>query len=360
MLQSFFHYFKVLPKRLRLGMFVLLFVFPASENYSLNSFGFGAGGETSESDHYAAEYILGETSDTQLSGANYNAWPGLIYTQFANTPTISISNDENYYNKLNIIIDPQNNPSNAKFAIAISDDGFTTTQYVQSDNTIGPTLGSEDWQSYADWGAATGEFVVGLEPGTTYTVKAKAERGDFTEGPWGPEDSAATVESTLTFDIDVSSSDSESSAPYTVAMGSLSPGSVSTAEDKIWVDLTTNASGGGQVFIVGEGAGLTSAATGYTISSVTGDLSALSEGFGVRSDSVTQSSGGPFAPVSPFDGSDDNVGEVTTTFTEIFNTSSAPIVGGRASAVVKAKSKSLTPAANDYTETFTLVAIGIF
>lgn len=343
-------------------VFAFLFVLPASDNYSLNSFGFGAGGETTgASDNYAAEYILGETSETALTSDNYNTWPGLLYTQFANTPTApTVTNDANYYNKLKLVINTAGNPSNTKYAVAISDDNFTTTNYVQSDNTVGVALGLEDWQTYTDWGSGTGEFVIGLDPSTTYYFKVKAERGNFTEGPWGPVASVATGNSTLTFDIDISSSDSESAAPYTLSLGSLSAGSVSTASDKIWVDLSTNASGGGQVFVISSNAGLESTATGYTISSVTGDLAGLSEGFGIRSNSVAQTSGGPFAAVSPFNGASDNVGEISTVFKEIFNTTSAPIVNGRGSALVKAKIKNITPAATDYTETLTLVAIGTF
>ncbi len=341
---------------------LMLLTLPASTNYKLDGFGFGAGGETTgASGNYKGEYVLGETSSTALTGTNFNAWPGLLYTQFANTPTApTVTNASNYYNKLNVVVNTASNPSNTTYAIAISDDNFSTTQYVQSDNTVGATLGIEDWQAYADWGGASGEFVIGLDPGTTYYFKVKAERGDYTEGPWGPTASVATANSTLSFDIDVSSSDSESAAPYSLSLGTLTPGSVTTASERIWVDLSTNATGGGQVFILGDSAGLYSTAVSHTISSVTGDLSALSEGFGIRSGSVAETSGGPFAPVSPFNGTSDTVGQISTVFQELFNSSSSPITGGRGSALIKAKIKNITPAANDYAETLTLVAVGTF
>lgn len=351
-----------MKKSFLLPIFVFLFAFPASTNYELNSFGFGAGGETTgTSTNYAGEFVIGETSETSLSGSNYDAWPGLLFTQFANTPTApTVTNDSNYYNKLKVVVNTASNPTNTTYAIAISDDNFTTTNYIQSDNTVGATLGSEDWQTYTNWGGASGEFVIGLDPGTTYYFKVKAERGGFTEGPWGPVASVATSSLTLSFDIDVASTDTESGAPYVVALGTLSSGSVTTATDTMWVDLATNADGGGQVFITGSNAGLYSSTAGYTISSVTGDLSALSEGFGIRYNSLSESSGGPLAVASPFDGASDSVGQITTVFQEIFNTTSSPIVGGRGSAVIKAKIKDLTPSANDYTETLTMVAVGTF
>ena len=340
---------------------MILFAFPASTNYQLDSFGFGAGGETGASSNYAGEFVLGETSETALSSSNYKAWPGLLFTQFANTPTApTVTNSGNYYNKLNVVVNTSNNPSNTKYAIAISDDSFSTTNYIQSDNTIGATLGSEDWQTYTNWGSGSGEFVIGLDPGTTYYFKVKAERGGYTEGPWGPVASVATSNLTLSFDIDVAATDTESAAPYTVSMGALSVGSVTTATDNVWVDLSTNADGGGQVFVTSSNAGLYSATAAYTISSVTGDLSALSEGFGIRYDTVAESSGGPLAAASPFDGTSDSVGQVTTVFQELFNTTSAPIVAGRGSTLVKAKIKELTPSANDYAETMTMVAVGTF
>lgn len=353
---------KHIKGRLTSALALMLLTLPASSNYKLNSFGFGAGGETTgASSNYNGEYVLGETSETALTGSNYNAWPGLLYTQFANTPTApTMSNDSNYYNKLNLIVNTASNPSNTLYAIAVSDDNFSTTSYLQSDNTVGASLGSEDWQSYTDWGAASGEFVVGLSPGTTYYFKVKAQRGGFTEGPWGPIASASTSNSSLSFDLDVSATDTETASPYNIDLGSLSAGSVSTASEKIWVDLSTNAVGGGQVFVLGDTAGLYSATSSYTITSVSGDLSSLSEGFGIRSNSVTQTSGGPFAAVSPFNGSSETVGEISTAFQELFNTSSAPIVAGRGSVLVKAKIKNLTPSASDYAQTLTLVAVGTF
>lgn len=114
----------------------------------------------------------------------------------------SFSNVATNYDRLKFILDDGNNPTDATFAIAISKDDFVTTQYVQSDLTIGNTLGAEDWQTYSAWGGASGSTITGLLANTTYKIKVKAEHGDFTESPYSQTASAATVDSTLTFAVD--------------------------------------------------------------------------------------------------------------------------------------------------------------
>lgn len=341
---------------------LVLFVFPTSTNYNLRDFSWGGGGtENSSSTNYDIEGTIGEVGSDSLSSNNYQTWPGLLYTQMANVPAApTVSATGNDYNKLNIIIDNGSNPTDSEFAIAISDDNFVTTEYVQSDNTVGSTLGAEDWQTYTDWGGGTGEFAVGLEVNTTYYVKVKARQGGFTETPWSAVTSEATDQLTLTFDIDVDSSDTETATPYILDFGSLAPSTVTTTSDKVWIDVSSNASGGGIVYVYSTNSGLYSDTTAHTISAVSGNLSSASEGFGLQSSSVAETSGGPLAAVSPYDGTSEVVGTVGSTPSEIYNSSSSPIVDGRGSFVAKAKVSGVTPAAGDYADTLTIIAAGIF
>lgn len=335
---------------------------PASTNYFLKSYSTSAGGDESmDSTNYSMEGVAGEQIGDLANSTNFDNLPGLLYTQMANTaPVPTITNDSDYVNKLLVQLDNAGNPSDAKFAIAISDDNFVTTEYIQSDNTVGASLGAEDWQTYADWGGASGEFVVGLDPNTTYYFKVKAEHGLFTEGPWGPVTTGATSGLQISFDIDVSSIDEETASPYTVDLGSLSTSSVTTATDKVWVDFATNAPGGGYVYLFGTNGGLYSSTNGYTINAVSGNLSSLDEGFGVQYSSVAETSGGPMAVTSPYDGTGEVVGTVDTNPQEIFSTSSAPIVAGRASFTIKAKVDELTPASGDYSDTITIISAASF
>lgn len=329
-----------------------LFAFPASTNYQLEGYGFGAGGEDNmTSANYASDAITGEVSDDQLTGANYNLGAGLSFEIMANVPPApTFTNPSNYYNKLNLILNTGGNPTDTKFAIAISSDNFVTTNYVQSDNTVGATLGIEDYQTYAAWGGATGFDIIGLAPSTTYKVKIKAFQGKFSESGYGPTATAATVSSQLSFSLSTN----------TINFGSLVVNTVNSSPTNIDVSFATNAASGGTVYIYGSNAGLTSTTASHTIGAVSGDLASLSEGFGAQGVSVTQSAGGPLTLVAPYATvAGHTVGVIDTTIRSMFD-SVGPITGGSGSFVLKAKPSAVTPSAADYVETLTVVAAGRF
>jgi hypothetical protein len=350
-----------MKKKLLIFALMLMFVFPASSNYRLKDYGFGSGGAgNASSPNYSMNAISGEMGAGKETSASYGIGTGLNYTNQANVPTApTFDNPNNYYNRLRLIISPSGNPSSAKFAIAISSDNFVTTKYVQNDNTVGNSLGLEDYQTYASWGGANGIYVIGLSSGTTYSVKAKAITGKFTETAYGPSSSATTANPTLSFDIDVSSSDSETSSPYGVNFGSLTAGAVNNSPQRVWVDFSTNGEMGGKVYISSLNGGLKSAYSSHLIVALTGNLAAVTEGFGAQVASMAQSSGGPLTATSIYSQSADVVGMIDPTVREIFS-SVSPITGGRGSFFLKAKSSMVTPAANDYSETFTMTASGSF
>lgn len=339
-----------------------LFVLPASTNYRLKGYGFGSGGEENmTSGGYAVDGLTGEAGAGKLTGSSYGIGAGLMFEQQANVPPApTFSNDTgSLYNKLKLTISTGDNPTDAKFAVAISADDFVSTQYVQSDMTVGSSLGTEDYMTYAAWGGSSGSTVIGLSPNTAYKVKVKVMQGKFTETGYGPTASASTVGPQLSFDVDVSASDAETSSPYTLDLGNLPAGTVVTAAQKIWVDLSTNGTSGGKVYVSSQNGGLHSQTVNSTIASASGNLTALSSGFGLQGSTATQSSGGPLSFLSPYDQSGDTVGISDSTVREILS-ASGPISSGRGSVLVKAKSSSVTPAAGDYQEIITVVASGAF
>lgn len=343
-----------------IGLF-LLFAFPASTNYQLEDFGFGTGGvSNATSTNYALDGVSGEQSGGKLTGTSYDLGSGLLFTNQANVPPApALTNASNYYNKLKIVLSTGDNPSDTKFAIAISTDNFVTdTRYVQSDATVGASLGLEDYQTYVNWGDTSGTFIIGLLPGTTYKAKVKTWQGKFTETGYGPIATASTVSSQMTFDIDVSAIDEDNSVTAT-GFGNLFAGTVTDSSEKIWVNFETNGAGGGRVYVVGNNAGLQSALASYLISAVSGNLTSLSEGFGAQGFSATQSSGGPFSLTAAYNLASNNVAITDTSIREIF-TASNPVVGGRGAFFLKAKSSSVTPAASDYTESLTVIASASF
>jgi hypothetical protein len=246
--------------------------------------------------------------------------------------------------------------------IAISTDNFVTTEYVHNDFTITPTLTSADYLTYAGWGGAAGQILRGLTPSTTYYVRAEAltNGGAFTETGLGPVTSASTVNLQISFRLDVSPTYTSTSPPYVVNMGSLLAGTVTTASDKIWATLSTNADNGAYIYGDGLYGALSSAITGHNINSSTVNLATQSEGFGLQDVSVAQSGDGPLAKSATYNVSGTSVARVFPTLAEMFNTSGAPVVAGVGQLAVVAKSALTTPSATDYTETLTLVASGSF
>jgi hypothetical protein len=337
-----------------------------STTYKLKGYEFGGGGGTSiESTSYSMEGILGEGAG-DLESTSYKVGSGLTFVQNANTPPApTFTNDSgNRYNKLKLVVNKDSgDPSDAKYAVAISADNFASDlRYVQSDGTIGATLGAEDYQTYAAWGGASGLYVINLVENTTYTVKVKSTQGIYTESPYSATAQAATVPLRISFDIDIggSSDPGETAAPYTIAFSDLSIGTVNTATNRGWIDFETNAEAGGYIYVYDQYAGLRSNTLNYTIPSVSSDLVSVSEGYGLQGASKTQTSGGPLSYVSPYDGTSNTVGIVNSTIREIFNTSSLPIVAARGSFSIKAKVANTTPGSSDYTDTLTLIAASSF
>lgn len=336
---------------------------PTSSNFKLMDYGFGSGGTaTSSSSNYSMFGMTGQVDQGSPSSANYFLGAGLEFTMQASVSAApTFTNPANWYNKLHLIINRGgNNPADYQYAIRIAS-GSGQFQYVQNDNTIGNDLGNEDWQSYATWGAGSGFNIIGLYPSTTYTVQVAARQGQFfTQFLWSPTAVAATSNSSISFDIDIASADIETAAPYTLSIGNLTAGSVTTAPNKVWIDFSTNSANGGFLSIKGTNGGLQSSSASHTITTATADLTAQPSGYGARSSTATQTSGGPMVALSPYTGSSDNVGVLDTANRYIYDSSATPVTDGRVSFELKAKASATTPSASDYTDILTILATGSF
>jgi hypothetical protein len=332
---------------------LLFATLPNTTNYMINSYSFGSGGgANSTTSNYALEGSTGTLAGPSSSTTTYSVKPEFIETQQANVPKISSFDNGSgtYYNKLHFVLDQQNNPTDATYALSISTDNFSSDiRYVKSDFTVGATLTTADYLTYGGWGGSSGSNIIGLLPNTTYYLKAKATQGKFTESGYGPVVSASTVGPQLSFSISTT----------TVALGNLPPTTVVNAPQTIDIGMSTNAGSGGDVYISGQNGGLHSVSASSTISSASGDLSSLSNGFGAQVTSVSQSSGGPFSKIVPYDGTSDVVGLTNSTIRKIISTSN-PIAGGTGSILLKAKSASTDQVANDYQEILTILASASF
>ena len=335
---------------------------PSSTNYTLQSYGIGGGSTSgSSSTNYSVNGIAGEQSGGQSSSTNYSAGTGYNYTLQANEPLVALSNPTMSYNTLVVqISDTQHNASDAKYAVEISPDNFTTIYYVRSDYSIGPTLSASDFMSYAAWGGSSGVTIGGLAFNTVYKARAAAMHGNYTQSGWGPASTATTTNTpSITFSIAVNPTYTASTTPpYVINFGNLLPG-ITTAADKIWLTVSSNGEDGISLYGGGQNGGLVSPSTGHTIASSSTNLATQSEGYGEQDSSATQSSGATLNEMSPYNVSGTNVGEDFTDLDEMFYTA-GPVSNAEGGVSLLAKTNLLTPVASDYSETMTVVAAGAF
>jgi len=338
---------------------------PVGGAYELRDYGFGAGGTTNSSyGAYQMQAIAGELEMASPSSGGYILWPGLLYTTQPNVPSTPafINPGGNSYNILNLTINQSGNLSDTNYAIAVSTDpNFNNNiQYVQQNNTLGTTI---FWQSYTLWwqsgNATTGTNIIGLTPGTTYYARIQANRGTFTQETYSGIASATTVTPTFTFNLQTTN---QAVPPYTVGIGVINAGQVTTSWQKIIATISTNANKGGTVYISGANGGLKSANAGnYTIATVQNDLSSggVTEGYGARGLSASASVGS-MELINPYNLSGNNVGPVNTSKNAIADSTSAPVTSGTINFELKAKASSSTPAASDYADTITVIASSSF
>jgi hypothetical protein len=339
----------------KLGLSVFIpFVFfagPSSSSYNLKSYDFSTGGGESSSASYKQNSNSG-SSAAKLSSTSYGIYTGLTPNTNTNEPTAAtVTNPSSYYDRLKITVNTAGNSAAAKYLIAISPDSFTTTYYVQTDNSMASALSIANYQTYASWGSASGFTVTGLNPNTTYSVKVKTLQGNFSESAYSPVATAATVLPTLSFSLTTSLTPTP---PYNSTFSALNPGTVTTSDADAIIGLSTNSLNGGSVYVKSNG-GLASVLAGYTITSASADLSVTPAGYGAQVTSSGQTTGGPLTAAAPYNGTTSVVGALSANLQQILSTPAA-ISGGTANIQLKSKSSFDTPASTDYTDRLTFVA----
>ena len=331
---------------------------PSSTSYTLKAYEFGSGGNTSSDGTYSLNGTSGGQTGPALSSTQYGIKPGEKSVQTASVPPApALTNPSGaFYNKLNLVINNTGNTaSDTKFLIAISSNSFTTTYYVQPDHTVSttttPVIG--DYQTYANWGGASGVSIVALTPNTPYQVKVSALQAGFTGSAFGPATGVVnTALATITFSLATSLT---ATPPFAVGFNSLASGTVFSGTATILATISTNAYNGGDIYVRDASNGLFSQADNAPLTSASTDLTSAQSGYGAIVTGTTQSSGGPLASSSPYNGTGNIVGALTTTLQSVASTP-GPIGAGTATITLKAKASTITNAASDYADTLTLVA----
>jgi hypothetical protein len=248
-----------------------------------------------------------------------------------------------------------------KDALSINDflfecewEGTTAAGYCASDNTT--------WQKYN---------VLGLMPGTTYYVRAAAlhgleDDGTFTQSGWSPSASVSTQHPSLTLGLDV---EGTTSPPYSWTMPNLITNVVETTDGTATFSITSNALNGVELLVKGDNGGLQNTSNADIITSVNGDLGSTAVGYGLRNDDTTnsQTTNSYLGTItvsnlpSTFQDSATNneVGQIPTSFVELFNSNSLPLLNGTSGYEAKAVS-DFSISAGTYEEYITFVLVGTF
>ncbi len=334
----------------------LLAAVPSSTNYVLKAYGFSNGGGSSSSSTYGLGSDVGSVNGASVS-ATYKLPSGIKASTTVPVPSApTFTNPDSSYSRLKLTLNASSFPSDTKYLIAISSDGFATTKYVQTDNTIGTGLSIANCQTYSAWGGASGFWVLSLGNATTYAVKVAALQGSKTGSAFGPTASAATVTPSASFALSTSLT---STPPFNTSFASLPAGTPTTANATIMATVSTNAQNGGLIQISDQFNGLHSTSKSYTLASATADLSSVAKGYGAQVSGVAQSSGGPLTSVNPFDGTSNNVGSLTTALQTLASFSN-PISNGVATISLIAKSDTQVPASTDYADILTITLAPVF
>jgi hypothetical protein len=343
-----------------------------------------------------ATYLLRESigvsfMDERFESANYKLEVGTGYTFEAQTPSISyfsatdgtmenICGHGGCYDRARFELDAEGNPTDTLYLIEISDDSWTTVQYVDGPtHVISSSKDINDYLTETSWegGAWTEDNVLGLTPGTEYKVRARALNGDFSESEAGPDQTASTTVPQIYLDLNIAGGTwSSTSAPYSIDLGEVSKTSVTTATDYIWIDLGSNALSGAILSVRDANNGLYSATTGETIASQSEDLNTQSEGYGLKIDTSKRlpASGQPgfLRESTTYNAAGgDEVGAISTSPTTILCSieetggncsggTGTPVHEGRAAIWIKARSSFTRGSATDYTDTITFSATGTF
>ena len=226
--------------------------------------------------------------------------------------------------------------------------------------------------SYTSVGNVTSYSYTGLAPGTYYYVVQTLDAFGNVIGT--SNEASATVSQVITFDLDTydtSSTSTKTSAPYSVALGTLSTAQASNSDEStinsIWFDLTTNAGSGAIVSVSSANGALKSISKpADTIPSATATMAPGVANYGLCDKDNLVNGSGTFNKVSPFNsatcttGHVNTVGVVTTSPQTIYDTGSAALYSGRAEIMVNAENSNVTPAHTDYSDTLNFIATSTF
>jgi hypothetical protein len=182
---------------------------------------------------------------------------------------------------------------------------------------------------------------------------------------------SATVNQTMTFDLDTELTDQEGAAPYTVDLGTLSASAVNVSGNTDSINMIiaeggTNASGGMNVTVQNANGtdGLVSTSSpADSITNATATMSAGTENYGLCVATANLSGfsrSASYTTTCALNSETNGVVALSDTTPTDMISASAPFSSGHAEIVVNATIEDATPAHDDYTDTLTFIATSIY
>lgn len=387
-----------------------------SNNYVIENATVDSSGELLSSDTYNMLTSLGDiNSDIRLTSGSYEIQGGFPNGVSANIPLVkcfesatdnSSSSCEFFpnqdgamgecgepgcYDKAKIEIDAQENPYDTLYLIRLQALTDNTIFYLKSDHTLGTSYDASNFMTICQlegidpnnpdcdtsessgWNSDLQSLnIYNLLPDTEYLASALALNGDYSSTNFSENTNSQTVNPALSFDINIAPEDepdTQTTAPYQIALGDISFKFPTIAPNLIWFSVGTNISDGLGLYIKDSSNGLYSASKDTTIPSETEDLAEDTNnngGFGIKIFNYLprQTSLGPLQNNTLYDTvAINSVGQVSTTNSLLFFTNSnddnqGPINGGKSAIQVQAKAAYTTPISGDYETYFTTIIIG--
>lgn len=364
-----------------------------SDTYKIEGFSVTGGGGVLESGvegKYTVFSAIGESfADERLESSSYSMDLGSKNTIQANVPLINcfvtgledttscdnaafangleaLCGDGGCFDRAYFEIDAQDNPSDTLYGIQIKKSTDTQWSYVDGTTNLIETDSSrnlDDYKTKNDWESLNFN-ILGIESGVTYQLRATALNGDFTESIPGPSVNASTTSPVIFFDIDIAGEVWQASnAPYQLNFGDLLVGVVSSASNKVWVNIGSNSPMGSKISSKSSNGGFVQVGgDNYKIVQIdSADLSIEREGMGAKSTTEDQAYLGPLIALSPFDGVGDfAVGAISSeNWVDVYSTSGDPVSKGLASLEIMIKPDLIAPAGR-YSEELIFVAYATF
>ncbi len=379
-----------------------------STNYRLLDPTVDSGGGAGDSANFSLLGSTGNpTSDARLESGSYAIGSGFPSGIMANVPLLTCAEGNTNlaastclhlpnaagmdgecgtpgcYDRGKVEIDRQGNPNDTLYLVRLVNQTSSITYYLQSDHSVATTYDISDYMTICElqgrdpndtacddsgdgnWNAdLQSSNIFGLTAATQYLVSARALSGDFTETQFSPTLTLQTENPSLIMDLDIGTTSAASTVgPHVINLGTLTPSTVITATNQIWLDLGTNAAGGMNTYVRDLNNGLLE--TPGIIASASADLAVAASGYGLKTSSTTQTALGPLQRAATYNTAGaDQVGGLSTSdtlilFTDELSTNRGPLTGGRAGLQVKAKSTPATAPGN-YSDLVTFTMIGNF